>query len=235
MAAAGLGRALAEDAPSHASDSLTWAAKVSERLKLDVEQQAAFQDFMSETTDRSAQSPAVSADQFRAMTAPKRQDYIAGRIAIDLKIAKARSKALHQFYDFLSADQQNQFDVETAPLGGQSLLATVVDQPVPDKPNYNLPSHTEADWLIKPSPDMVARIYPMAAQAKNVGGAVMITCTSDEDGYLTDCVVDSEEPKGLGFGNAALEMSAYLRMIPATNYGVPIRSSVSVPINFIKP
>jgi TonB family protein len=54
----------------------------------------------------------------------------------------------------------------------------------------------------------------------------------DEDGYLKDCNVTTETPVSQGFGNAALEMSAYMRFQPATRYGVPMSSDINVPIRF---
>ena len=63
----------------------------------------------------------------------------------------------------------------------------------------------------------------------------MIVCVADEDGYVADCVVKGEEPAGMGFRNAALEATAYMRMTPATDYGVPVRSSVAAPLKFTPP
>lgn len=169
------------------------------------------------------------------MTAPQRLDYVASRIEIDLRVAQAQAQALHKLYDVLSADQRKVLDDATAPPGGKAALATVVQQPERDKPDYSLPSHTNPNWLVVPSQDDVARVYPSQALKQMVGGNAVITCMVDADGYLADCVVDSETPPGLGFGNAALEITAYMRMLPATNYGVPVPAKVNVPVSFLPP
>jgi len=87
--------------------------------------------------------------------------------------------------------------------------------------------------MVKPRGDDVARVFPAAALKGKITGSALMTCAVDEDGYLADCVIDEETPAGMGFGNAALEVSAYMRMFPATNYGVPVRSTVTVPIKFV--
>ena len=221
--------------PQAADKYAAWAEGVSAKLSLDPGQRAAFDAYIAAMRDTSAQTPSPSVDQFRAMTAPQRLDYLASRIGIDLKIAQAQAQALHKLYDVLSADQRKVLDDATAPPGGKAALATVVQQPERDKPDYSLPSHTNPNWLVVPSQDDIARVYPSQAQKQKVGGNVVITCMVDPDGYLADCVVDSETPPGLGFGNAALEITAYMRMLPATNYGVPVPAKVNVPVSFLPP
>ena len=232
LAAGGSSPARAQTAAPHGASRPTWAAWMADTLKLDARQLAAFGDYAAALSDGSAQTPGVSADQFRAMTTPERYDYMAGHTAVDLKILTARSRAAHRFYDMLTDAQRKRFDAAVAPPGGGGAIADVVTQPQPDKPDYRLPSWTAPDWLVKPTADIISRLYPTAAQAGSTPGRAQITCTVDIDGYLTDCVVDFEDPKNLGFGNAALEMSAYFRMLPATTYGVPVPSTVTVPLNF---
>ena len=48
-------------------------------------------------------------------------------------------------------------------------------------------------------------------------------------------LADGTVPEGQGFGNAALEMTGYMRMYPATRYGVPVRGSVTMPVRFHPP
>jgi TonB family protein len=142
-----------------------------------------------------------------------------------------RARTVHRFYDLLSPDQRKAFDEATAPTTHEQ-LATIVTQPRPETPDYSAPSHTNPDWLVRPTPEELARVYPRAAAAKGVGGRAVLTCTVDVDGYLSECVVDSDTPSGAGFGNAALEITAYMRFLPMTDYGIPHESKVTVPINF---
>jgi len=209
--------------------------KRARRVHGDALSNEAFNRVLAVLLGHAAQTAVPDADQFRTMTTPERLDYITDRVATDLNIMKARASASHRFYDLLSPNQRKLFDKETAPPSARPALADAALPPSPDKPDYNLPSQTRPDWLVAPSPEVISRLFPTAAMTKTVSGKVFITCVVDVDGYLLDCVVDSEEPKGLGFGNAALEMAAYFRMSPATRYGVPVRSDVTVPINFGAP
>ncbi len=164
---------------------------------------------------------------------PQRLDYLADHIEADLTSARAGAQALRQFYSLLSPEQRQLFDeVTRPPVGGPGAAVDASPQPAPSAPNYGLPSHTNPTWMIKPRGEDLARVYPTAAWKAKVTGKVLMSCIADEDGYLADCVVQDENPKGMGFGNAALEISAYMRMVPATNYGVPVRSAVNMPITF---
>jgi TonB family protein len=233
LAMAGVASADPNEQPSPGPAAYVgWSDHIVSTLKLTAAQQAAFRLYVEASEDRSAQGSGLSADQFRAMTAPGRLDYVAQRIAKDLQVEQRRAAALHQFYALLTPDQRRLFDTATAPPGGRSEPAGVVTQSAPDQPDYNLPSHTNANWLQAPSADDIGRVYPSEAQQQHIAGHVQLTCTVDADGYLTDCVVDSETPDGAGFGNAALELTAYLRFVPAKEFGVPILSKVSIPISF---
>ena len=165
------------------------------------------------------------------MTEPQREDILAERMGKAFELLEARAGAAHGFYGLLSPGQRKLFDDASAP-GAHESAATFVSSPQPTQPNYNLPSHTDPDWLVRPSADEVARLYPSMAAEKQVAGKAVIRCTVDIDGYLTDCVVDDETPPRQGFGNAALEMTAYFRFRPATVFGMPMRARVTVPISF---
>jgi TonB family protein len=222
----GLAPARSQNNASESAGGPTWASKITDTLILNGPQQAAFSDYMAAMAAKSAQSPGVSVGQLRAMTTPERLDYMADRMTRDLAVLKARSRAAHRFYGLLSAAQRKTFD---------AAMTDVATQSEPDAADYNSPSWTAPDWLIKPSAETISRFYPTAAQAKRIPGKVRISCLVDIDGYLLNCVVVSEEPKDLGFGNAALQISAYFRMRPATLYGAPVRSPVTVPVAFSGP
>jgi TonB family protein len=223
--------ARAQEAPPPANPA--WTAKIDTLLKLDDKQQAAFREFVAAINTRPVASPALTAEQFRAMTMPQRLDYMAAGMASALASERNAAEAMHRFYALLSLDQRRLFDEATKPAETHAEVAPdPVSQPPPERPDYRLPSHTEANWLQQPSADAIARVYPSLAARKNISGRAVISCVADEDGYLTDCVVESETPPDQGFGNAALEITAYMRMKPATAYGIPVRSTVNVPVNF---
>lgn len=167
------------------------------------------------------------------MSLLERLDYWAQHMTRVVASAQGDAASLRRFYESLTADQKAQFDEATRMNRmGPSVAGDVVESPPSKAPNYRLPARTEADWLIKPTAENISRVYPSAALEKYVAGKVILGCTADEDGYLKDCLVRSETPKDMGFGNAALEVTGYMRMQPATEYGVPVRGPVQVPLNF---
>jgi len=209
-----------------------WAARMVDLLKLSPAQQAALQGFIA-TSAKSTQLNGATAEQIRAMTMLDRFDYMAAHFAQVDGAAKAEADALHRFYASLSVDQRKQFDDATRPRQqNPSVAADVISAPAREEPDYSLPAHVEADWLIKPTAENISRAYPSQALREHLAGKVLLSCAVDEDGYLADCLVRSESPKDRGFGNAALEMTAYMRMQPATNYGVPVRGFVTLPLTF---
>ena len=213
------------------STAPAWTAGIPALLSLSAPQQKAFATYVEIITPRKRTS--LSADQFLDLTLTSRTDYLAEQIQKDLIEIQRQSAALHAFYALLSTDQRSLLDQTTrSKKGHPGVAAGVIPIPPPDTPNYALPSHTDPAWLIKPSGDDIDRVYPTTALAKRTSGGVTMTCVADEDGYLKDCVVNEESPKDLGFGNAALELTAYMRMQPATNYGIPVESQVTVPIRF---
>ena len=170
------------------------------------------------------------------MPLPQRFDFVADEMAIDLRNERARAEAARKFYSALSPGQRQQFDEAMLPTTGRpGLAADPTPLPAEVRNGFTLPSHTDADWMVKPRGEDMARVYPSLALRTKEPGSVVLSCTADEDGYLTDCVVSNETPPGQGFGNAALEMTAYMRMKPATNFGVPVRSTVNLPVNFAPP
>jgi len=201
-------------------------------LKLSPTQQAALKAF-TETTALSAAMTAPSPNQIRAMTFVQQFDSWAAQ-AVEIEThARADAQALHSFYATLTPEQRAQFDAANAPHApNPNVAADVASTTGRDKPDYRSPAHSDPDWLIKPTADNITRVYPYAAAQAHISGKVTLHCMVDVDGYLADCAVTSETPPGQGFGNAALEITAYMRMQPARDYGVAVRGEVYVPIAF---
>ncbi len=69
-------------------------------------------------------------------------------------------------------------------------------------------------WRSRASADQFAAAYPRAAQRQGIGGQVALNCLIGVD-YAAECVVASETPTGMGFGDAALRVSRSFRAQPA--------------------
>jgi protein TonB len=65
-----------------------------------------------------------------------------------------------------------------------------------------------------PVPDVEA----VAGQARE--GTVELECTVQPDGRVSDCIVLSERPRGMGFGEAALSAARRARLSPRSVDGV---------------
>jgi TonB family protein len=78
-------------------------------------------------------------------------------------------------------------------------------------------------WLRQASPNYVAKLFPLAATNAGVRtGRAEVDCKVQHDGSLKDCTVASEDPAGMGFGDAALEIAAVMVMNPWTAQGDPV-------------
>lgn len=92
-------------------------------------------------------------------------------------------------------------------------------------------------WAALPTGDAMLAGYPKAAIEKDVKqGRVVMHCTAAAGGALQSCDVQTEEPAGLGFGAAALELSKTFRIRPWTAEGLPtVGGEISVPIRYVLP
>jgi protein TonB len=75
-----------------------------------------------------------------------------------------------------------------------------------------------AAYVHVPSAADFARVYPAAARAQHAEGHVLLNCTILRTRRLS-CTVALENPPGLGFGAAALELSREFRMAARTRDG----------------
>ena len=78
-------------------------------------------------------------------------------------------------------------------------------------------SVTSVEWRTRPLPD-----YPDKAQAAGVdAGAATLACITSPEGRLGPCEIISEDPPGMGFGDAAAKSALRARVYPSTIDGVP--------------
>lgn len=95
---------------------------------------------------------------------------------------------------------------------------------------------TNPDWVRKPSPESMTRYYPEEAVDSSVSGRVRLSCTLRITGFLENCIVQSEAPAGMGFGEAALRLAPReFRMKPGTVDGKPVEKTVQIPMTFSAP
>jgi len=95
---------------------------------------------------------------------------------------------------------------------------------------------TQPDWVQRPTGADLARFYPAEAAKAGLGGDAVLNCGVGLDGRLQHCVVRREAPLAAGFGQAALDLSPYFQMSPATRDGQPTPGGqVTIPIRFTAP
>jgi len=84
-------------------------------------------------------------------------------------------------------------------------------------------------WISQPTEDVMKAVFPPRAMAAGVGrGVVQLGCQIGPAGGLAGCVIEKEDPKDLGFGQAALAASSYYRVRRWTDEGLP---SIGQPIH----
>lgn len=89
----------------------------------------------------------------------------------------------------------------------------------------------QGGWLqLAPGSPTVEQDYPAGALDSAVDGQVWLSCTGKKDRTL-DCVVTEEEPKGAGFGAAALNVARGFTLSEAGAAALKGKSA-AVPISF---
>ncbi|MDP3490656.1 MAG: TonB family protein [Phenylobacterium sp.] len=89
-----------------------------------------------------------------------------------------------------------------------------------------------ADWLRQPTRSQLMAVFPTKALDKGMDGEATIGCKVSLQGALFECVVLSEKPAELGFGQAAIALTPQFLMKPAMKDGQPVVSGVRIPISF---
>ncbi len=92
-----------------------------------------------------------------------------------------------------------------------------------------------AKWLSRPWEGDIADAFPREAYFAGVSGAVALQCRVGSGGRMTDCDVLSETPRGMGFAEAALDLSYGYRLQPFDTAGQPTTGRLfnfTVPFRF---
>jgi TonB family protein len=91
----------------------------------------------------------------------------------------------------------------------------------------------DPDWSSKPNGADFVRLYPRKASDLGKEGKVLMQCRVERTGALSACVIKHEDPRGLGFGKATLQMAPLFRMKPKTVSGKPVSGAlVTIPVQF---
>lgn len=89
------------------------------------------------------------------------------------------------------------------------------------------------NWVATPTGQDIAAVYPPTAVEAGKGGAVLLECKVASEGSLTDCRVQIEDPVGLEFGIAALELAPLFKMADKAPDGSAVAGrTVRIPIMF---
>lgn len=96
--------------------------------------------------------------------------------------------------------------------------------------SFLAPGDSNPDWLRRPTGEDLATAYPVAGAKKRVNGRAVIHCKVTTEGFLQACEVKDETPPDLGFGKAAILLSAQFRMTPKIRGGKPVEGEITIPI-----
>ena len=92
-------------------------------------------------------------------------------------------------------------------------------------------------WIKQIDPKAIPQLFPeAAAKAGYKVGRASVECTVSADGSLGGCVTVTEDPAGLGFGEAAMQVAGVMQMSPWTKQGAPVEGArINLPIKFVLP
>jgi periplasmic protein TonB len=95
------------------------------------------------------------------------------------------------------------------------------------------PALTQVHWVATPTGQDIANVYPPTAVSAGKSGAVLLECKVAAEGSLTGCNVQIEDPVGLEFGIAALELAPLFRMETTAPDGSAVAGrTIRIPILF---
>lgn len=142
-----------------------------------------------------------------------------------------------QLFDAPPPDPAPLPTIEDPPLNdGPVVLASAQPTPVPTPvapPAAPDPVIRHPDWAAKPTARQMASFFPDRARKLHVSGQVLVRCAVGASGALNHCAVAREDPASMGFGAAALKLTTYFRLKPATRDGQTIDGArVEIPLSF---
>ncbi|WP_296595610.1 energy transducer TonB [Phenylobacterium sp.] len=95
------------------------------------------------------------------------------------------------------------------------------------------PELREVTWVATPTGQDIANVYPPTAVQAGKSGAVLLECKVATQGSLEKCAVQIEDPVGLEFGMAALELAPLFKMSASAPDGSATAGrTIRIPIMF---
>lgn len=112
-------------------------------------------------------------------------------------------------------------------LGAAALASATAIETVPTAPL------TAVTWVATPTGQDIANVYPPTAVQAGKSGAVLLECKVASAGELEACNVQIEDPVGLEFGMAALELAPLFKMSAKAPDGSAVAGrTIRIPIMF---
>ena len=91
----------------------------------------------------------------------------------------------------------------------------------------------DAEWVYRPTPEVLRNYYPARARRQNVDGTVFLVCTLTASGAVQRCRAVQETPAAEGFAQAALSASRLFRFRPPSINGRLVKGAqVLIPVTF---
>ena len=95
------------------------------------------------------------------------------------------------------------------------------------------PTLTQVEWVATPNGQDIAQVYPPDAARAGKSGAVLLDCRVAAEGSLEGCAVEIEDPVGLEFGVAAMQLAPLFRMAVVAPDGSAVAGRrIRIPIMF---
>ena len=104
------------------------------------------------------------------------------------------------------------------PVGGGSFATTI---------HFTYAGIRTPQWVRRPTEAEIQEAWPPGA--RGTPGQAVLNCWINSKGGLTNCNVDKETPRGMGFGAAALKLAPVIRLTPKS------QSNVLIPVDFLPP
>lgn len=90
-------------------------------------------------------------------------------------------------------------------------------------------------WRATPKGADFLRVFPRRAMQEDVAGAAELLCHIGPRNHLADCAVQTEQPQGYGFGDAASELGPSFEVAPGQEPAVHEGATVFLKLRFNLP
>lgn len=116
-------------------------------------------------------------------------------------------------------------------LAALALIAAPAAEPPP--PAAEPVVIVQPDWTVRPTGEDIMRLFPAKAVETGTSGQAIVQCAVLADGSLDHCQVVAEEPQGMGFGEASVQMAVIFKMKPTMADGSSVDGAqVLIPLSW---